>query len=149
MGRCKGCGRRIDIRTFCNRCRADRHAIRRVKRLMDERQLSFDDLSRESLDIGLAALEHSSRRKENTEAISRLEPLARDLAFEAGPEGIIVADLREAAEARGLGLPRTLASLGCVMRRAGLVSTEDYRRSHIAESHRNLQRVWVDGRYVE
>jgi hypothetical protein len=135
MGQCKGCGCEIDHYNWCQQCRNDR-------------QLTLDDLARESTDIGLAALENSSRREANETALNMLEPLARDLAFEAGPQGVTVADLREAAEDKGVALPKTLASLGCVMRRAGLITTGRTRRSHIIESHGNLQVVWLHSKYA-
>lgn len=79
--------------------------------------------------------------------IELLKPLVVELAREAGDDGIIVADLRIAAVKRGL-LPATsrgkeLSWLGAVMEAAGLTKTDRWRRSHIDESHGNMQRVWV------
>lgn len=72
-------------------------------------------------------------------------PIAQGLA-RVRPEGVIVADVRREAVRYGL-LPaeakgRELAFLGAVMRKAGLVATEDVRRSDVEKSHGNWQRVW-------
>jgi hypothetical protein len=77
--------------------------------------------------------------------IERLVPLARLLAAE-NAQGITVADLREAAATRGYltnyEAGRQLSYLGAVMQAAGLVATEEWRRSQIERSHGNLHRVW-------
>lgn len=78
--------------------------------------------------------------------VERLVPVARELATSAGADGVTVGDLRTAAVARGLltGEERgkRLAFLGGVMRAAGLVRSEEYRRSSIDRSHGNLHVVW-------
>lgn len=83
----------------------------------------------------------------------RLTEIARDLAQRAGHHGITVANLRHAGEQRGIltgeERGRSLSYLGTVMRRAGLVPTNQMRRSDIPRSHGNLQRVWVAPHYGE
>lgn len=88
-----------------------------------------------------------SRQADVIAWLDQLTPLARRIAKKAGRDGATVADLRHYATTRGLmtGVEsRTRASyLGHVMRRAGLVPTNHYRRSTITRSHKNLHRVWV------
>jgi hypothetical protein len=80
----------------------------------------------------------------NQDLIEKLVPLARWLAHQAGEAGVTVADVRLLAEQRGL-LPeskgRRLSWLGAVMPRAGL-KPAGWRRSFLAKSHGNLQRVY-------
>ena len=79
--------------------------------------------------------------------IQRLIPLAIELARVAGPDGVTVANVRSIAVARGIltgeEKGRRLSYLGKVLQRAGLVSTGEYRRSHIGRSHGNLHAVYV------
>lgn len=97
----------------------------------------------EQLALGLAARDRAAAA--NADLIERLVPLAKQLAEKAGDAGVTVADVRLLAERRGL-LPeskgRRLSWLGAVMQRAGLVPT-GWRRSFLAKSHGNLQRVYV------
>lgn len=76
-----------------------------------------------------------------------LERLARELARDAGPDGICVDDLRIAATRRGLitgeETGRRLSYLGGLMKSAGLRGTAQYRRSKIERSHGNLNKIWV------
>ena len=78
--------------------------------------------------------------------VERLVPLARELAKKAGRDGVIIADLRIVAVQRGIltgaETGRALSYLASVMKRAGLVATKEFRRSHIDKSHGNLHRVW-------
>ena len=84
--------------------------------------------------------------------LDRLVPLARELAERAKGDGITVANVRVAAVQRGLltgeEQNRKLSYLGGLMKRAGLVSTGQYRRSGIGRSHGNLNQVWVDRRFA-
>jgi len=98
----------------------------------------------DSLQLGLEGLDRAAEHK--TEIIRRLVEIAQGLA-RIRPEGVTVADVRgeamrqcilSGAKARG----RELAFLGAIMKRAGLVSTEEFRRSDVDESHGNLHRVW-------
>ena len=87
-----------------------------------------------------------------THELDRLVPLARELAEKAGRDGITVENVRRAAVDRGLltGFEqgRKLSYLGGLLKRAGLVSTGQYRRSGIGRSHGNLHRVYVDRRHL-
>ena len=78
--------------------------------------------------------------------LDRLVPLARELAEKAGEYGVTVADLRIYAVNRGYltgqESGRQLSYLGSVMRHAGLVATDRWRRSQIPKSHGNAQVVW-------
>jgi len=84
--------------------------------------------------------------------LDRLVPLAKELAYRAGADGITVENVRRKAVDRGLltgqEQGRALSYLGGLMRRAGLVSTGQYRRSGIGRSHGNLNQVWVDRRFA-
>ncbi len=98
-----------------------------------------------SFALGLEALEETAHTAGHHALIEKLVPIAQELA-RVRPEGVIVADVRREAVRYGL-LPakskgRELAFLGAVMQKAGLVSTEEFRRSDVADSHGNLQRVW-------
>lgn len=97
----------------------------------------------DSLQLGLAGLDRAAERK--TEILRRLIEIAQGLS-RMRPEGLTVADVRAEAVRQCL-LPakakgRELAFLGAVMQRAGLISTDQVRRSDIDASHGNLQRVW-------
>lgn len=97
----------------------------------------------DSLQLGLEGLDRAAERK--TEIIRRLVEIAQGLARMA-PEGLTVADVRAEAVRQCL-LPakakgRELAFLGAIMVRAGLVATEQFRRSDIDASHGNLHRVY-------
>lgn len=99
-----------------------------------------------SLQLGFTALEQTAARDEHRALIAQLIPIAQGLARMAGARGVTVADVRTEA-VRQCILPassrgRQLAFLGAVMKRAGLVSTEDFRRSDVDASHGNLHRVW-------
>ena len=80
------------------------------------------------------------------EAVEELVGVAIELAFYA-PKGITVADVRTEAERLGLlsgnEKGRDLSFLGVVMRKADLVPTGEWRRSHIPKSHGNLHRVYA------
>lgn len=97
----------------------------------------------DQLTLGLAARDRSAAR--NVDLITRLIPLARELAHRAGASGITVSDLRLLADQRGLLPPsegRRLSWLGAVPLHAGLVAV-GWRRSVMAKSHANLNRVWT------
>lgn len=91
-------------------------------------------------------------RETDERDLERLVPLARDLAEKAGREGVTVENVRRAAVSRGLltgeEQGRALSYLGGLMKRAGLVSTGQYRRSGIGKAHGNLNMVWVDKRWT-
>lgn len=97
----------------------------------------------DSLQLGLEGLDRAAALK--TDIVRRLIEIAQGLA-RVRPEGVTVADVRQEAvrqcilkrEAKG----REYAFLGAVMKRAGLVSTEEFRRSDVDASHGNLHRVW-------
>lgn len=78
--------------------------------------------------------------------IERLIPLAKELAERAGDHGITVSNLRFAAVQKqlltGEETGRRLSFLGAVMRKAGLVKTESFRRSDVRKSHGNNHRIW-------
>ena len=101
----------------------------------------------ESLQLGLLALDDATHLRR--EQIARLVPVARQLAYRAGEDGITVANLRLEAVRRGIltggETGRYLSYLGAVMKKAELTPT-GYRRSHIPQSHGNLHRVFVLGR---
>lgn len=82
----------------------------------------------------------------NADIIEKLRPLILELAAKAHPHPIIFANVRLAAVQRGLLTGREtgkdLSFGGAAMRAAGLVPTGAYRRSHIEESHGNLQAEW-------
>ena len=99
----------------------------------------------DSLQLGFQALEATAARDDHRRLIDKLVEIAQGLA-RVRPEGIIVSDVRREAVRYGL-LPakakgRELAFLGALMQKAGLVSTEEFRRSDVDASHANLQRVW-------
>lgn len=94
----------------------------------------------DGVQLGFAALLRTARA--HAAALERLVPLVRELAARH-PEGITVADVREAAQLQGQG--RALSYLGAVMQAAGLVPTGRYRRSSIPASHGNLHQVWRAG----
>lgn len=91
----------------------------------------------------------SDRRRD----IARLIPLAQELAIKAADRGITVASLRTYAVSRGIltgeERGRRLSFLGVVMKKAGLVATDEYRRSHIDRSHGNLHRVFVQREFAQ
>lgn len=97
----------------------------------------------DSLQLGLEGLDRAAQHK--TEIIGRLVAIAQGLA-RIRPEGVTVADVRGEAVRQCILKPiakgRELAFLGAVMKRAGLVSTEEFRRSDVDASHGNLHRVW-------
>jgi hypothetical protein len=80
--------------------------------------------------------------------ITLLVPLAKEIARKSGSHGCTVGDLRLAAVQRGLlsghEKGRELSYLGAVMRAAGLVGTEHFRRSVIERSHGNLHRIFTE-----
>ncbi len=99
----------------------------------------------DSLQLGFEALGRAAAAADRRGLIDKLLEIAQGLA-RVRPEGVIVADVRREAVRYGL-LPakpkgRELAFLGAVMQKAGLVSTEEFRRSDVEASHGNLQRVW-------
>lgn len=99
----------------------------------------------DSLQLGFEALERATAAADRRGLIERLVEIAQGLA-RVRPEGIIVADVRREAARYGF-LPakakgRELAFLGAIMQRAGLVSSDQVRRSDVDASHGNLQRVW-------
>lgn len=97
----------------------------------------------DSLQLGLEGLDRAAEHK--TEIIGRLVAIAQGLS-RVQPAGVTIADVRGEAvrqcilkpEAKG----REYAFLGAIMKRAGLVSTEEFRRSDVDVSHGNLHRVW-------
>ena len=99
----------------------------------------------DSLQLGFEAMERAAARDDHRSLIEKLIPIAQGLA-RVRPEGVTIADVRHEAVRQCIlqGKPkgRELAFLGAVMRRAGLVSTDDVRRSDVEGSHGNLQRVW-------
>lgn len=99
----------------------------------------------DSLQLGFQALEATAARDDHRRLIDRLVEIAQGLA-RVRPEGVTIADVRAEA-VRGQLLPakakgRELSFLGAVMKRAGLVSTDDFRRSDIDASHGNPHRVY-------
>jgi len=97
-----------------------------------------------SLDLGLDMLNRTARK--HSADIARLVPLARELAAKAGQDGVCVSDLRVTATQRGLlgaSHGRSLSYLGAVLKAAGLVPTDRYRRSDVPASHGNPHRVFV------
>ena len=102
-------------------------------------------MTQDSLQLGFQALEETAARDAHQALIAKLVPIAQGLA-RMRPEGLTVADVRQEAVRQCL-LPakakgRELAFLGAIMSRAGLVATEEFRRSDIPESHANLHRVY-------
>jgi len=90
-----------------------------------------------------SAAKHSHR-------ITLLVPVVRELASKAGQQGVTISDVRLVAVQRGL-LPETakgreLSWLGALCRAAGLIATDQTRRSVIAQSNGNRQTVWVIAR---
>lgn len=89
-----------------------------------------------------------SGASKHSHRITLLVPVAKELARKAGQSGVTVADLRLAAVQRGLlsgnEKGRELSYLGSVMRAAGLVGTDQFRRSVIERSHGNLHRLFVE-----
>lgn len=85
--------------------------------------------------------------------IARLVPIAQELARAAAGNGITVANVRIAAVNQGIltgqETGRRLSFLGVVMKKAGLVPTPEYRRSHIDKSHGNLHRVFVSPEHAQ
>jgi hypothetical protein len=79
--------------------------------------------------------------------IERMADIARELGARAGDSGVTISDVRIAAENRGVltgeERGRRLSYLGVVMRRAGLVPTDEFRRSDIPKSHGNVHRVFI------
>jgi hypothetical protein len=84
--------------------------------------------------------------------VERCAAVARELAAKAGKHGVIVANVRHEAEARGIltggEQGRRLSFLGAVMKAAGLVATGEWRRSDVPKSHGNLHQVWVLPEYA-
>jgi hypothetical protein len=82
----------------------------------------------------------------------RLVPLAIEMAYAAGIEGITVSDLRLEAERRGLITgeeSRTRGSyLWRVMPMARLAKTDRFRRSDVPRAHRNVNVVHVAPEYA-
>ena len=98
-----------------------------------------------SLQLGFQALMETEAREGHQRLIDKLIPIAQGLS-RMRPEGLTVADVRQEAVRQCL-LPakakgRELAFLGAIMQRAGLVATEEFRRSDIDASHGNLHRVY-------
>lgn len=101
------------------------------------------------LQLGFEALEQAASREEHARLIAKLVEIAQGLS-RMRPHGVTVADVRHEAVRQCL-LPRQakgrqLAFLGAVMREAGLVATEEFRRSDVEKSHGNLHRVWKAAR---
>lgn len=78
--------------------------------------------------------------------VPRLIPIARELAHTAVDRRVTAADLRHAAEQRGVltgaESGKRLSFIHEVFPDAGFEKTADFRRSDIPRSHRNLNRVW-------
>ena len=97
-----------------------------------------------SLQLGFTALDQTARK--HAADIARLVPLALELAAKAGQGGCTVSDLRVTATQRGLlgaSHGRSLSYLGAVLKAAGLVATDRYRRSDVPQAHGNLGKVWI------
>jgi hypothetical protein len=98
------------------------------------------------LQLGFDALERAAARADRRSLIEKLVDIAQGLA-RVRPEGVTVGDVRAEAVRQCIltGKPkgRELAFLGAVMKRAGLIATEEFRRSDVEGSHGNLHRVWV------
>lgn len=99
----------------------------------------------DSAQLGFEALERAAAREDRRSLIVKLVEIAQGLS-RMRPEGVTVADVRQEA-ARQCILKREVkgreyAFLGAIMKRAGLVSTEEFRRSDVDASHGNLHRVW-------
>lgn len=99
----------------------------------------------DSLQLGFEAMERAAAAADRRGLIEKLVEIAQGLA-RMRPEGVTIADVRAEAVRQCL-LPaiakgRELAFLGAIMPRAGLISTDQVRRSDIDASHGNLQRVW-------
>lgn len=99
----------------------------------------------DSLQLGFQSLEESAARDAHQALIAKLVPIAQGLA-RVRPAGLTVADVRIEAVRHGI-LPATakgreLAFLGVVMRKAGLISTGEHRRSDVDASHGNLHVVY-------
>lgn len=79
----------------------------------------------------------------NEDIIAALVPLAQELAAHS-PEGLTVTNLRRYAVLKGVltGEEKNLHFLGSVMKRAGLVSTGETRRSDLGVTHGIRQVVW-------
>lgn len=102
-----------------------------------------EPLSSESLE-GMA---RSAAKCEDT--IRRLIPVAQELAAKY-PEGITIGNVRLAGVQRGVIREDEASQSGlwAVCRRAGLVATNEMRRSGVSKSHGNLQRVYLAPQYV-
>jgi hypothetical protein len=99
----------------------------------------------DSAQLGFEALATTAATPNHARLLERLVPLAQELA-RVRPSGLTVGDLRVEAVRRRL-LPaiakgRELSFLGAIMRKAGLVSTEEFRRSEIKASHGNPHVVY-------
>lgn len=101
----------------------------------------------DSTQLGMFALEETAAR--NASLIERLVVIAQSLA-RVRSAGVTVADVRAEAVRQCILKPkakgREYAFLGALMEKAGLLSTEEFRRSDIDESHGNLHRVWKAAR---
>jgi len=88
----------------------------------------------------------------NLKTIQKLAKLAEELAACAGHQGIIMSDVRLEAFKRnilnGSEQGRDLSYLSAVPMYAGLRKAPSYRRSALAVSHGNLQRVWIHPDYT-
>ena len=91
----------------------------------------------QALQLGMESLLKAAGSHERE--IARLVPIAQSIAQERGT--VTISEVREAAgllEGRG----RALSYLGAVMKAAGLVPTNEWRRSEIPGTHGNLNRVF-------
>jgi len=95
---------------------------------------------------GQLGLDLGSDRSYADALIRALVPIARALATRASDRKITVANLRHAAEQRGLltgaERGRRLSFIHSVFPKAGFLRTDDYRRSDLPRSHGNLHRLW-------
>lgn len=102
-----------------------------------------------ALDTGMEALARTVPK--NEDMIARLVPIAQELAWKFGTDGITTTDLRlEASDRRiltGLERGKDLSYLGAVMKRAGLVNSGNYRRSTLKVTHGIPQAVWHNEQY--
>lgn len=93
-----------------------------------------------AVQLGFEALE--STAKSHQVEVDGLAALANLLARQAGSNGITVGDLRREARLP-TGKGRQWSFLGAVMKRAGLIPTDVWRRSDVEATHGNLNRVWI------
>ena len=97
----------------------------------------------EGYEIGLGARDRTANSADAVVLLTKLVPLARQLAAQAGGHGITVSDVVLVASRRGLVVPDRAHCLGHLMMKAGLNPTEKMRRSPIKKQRGRFQRVWT------